>query len=112
VSFEEALFDAMLQLRAGEAESVLVTANDEGDDYASVAMVLQTSPTVEPVCILEDVRLMHKQAVAEAVEDKGFSASALEIAEAAMRLGKEKRGGIELTNNFGSDNAITQLRTC
>lgn len=112
VSFEQALFDAMLQLRAGAASSVLVTANDEESDYASVAMVLQTNPTVEPICILEDVRLQHTQAEAEAVEGKRFSASALAIAETALKLGREREGSIEITNNFGSDSAITLLRTC
>lgn len=59
VSFECALLDAMLQLRSGAATSVLVTSNDEGADYTSTAMVLQTNPTVKPIGILEDVKIEH-----------------------------------------------------
>lgn len=54
-----ALLDAMLQLRSGAAESVLVTLNDEGEDYTSEAMVLQTNPTSAPIGILEDVKIEH-----------------------------------------------------
>ena len=55
VSFESALLDAFLQLKAGLLSSALVCA---GEENLSVAMVLSTSPR-GALCKLADVQIRH-----------------------------------------------------
>lgn len=83
ISFELALQDAFLQLRAGRLRTALVCANDEETEFQrlhphffgklhtedrSEAWVLSVEPRVNPLYELENVRINHKKGAEDSAE--------------------------------------------
>lgn len=155
ISFECALFDALLQIKSHEASNILVTANDEltpdhltllrKSGYASeespykqtessLAMMLQAEPSAEPLCTIEDVRLIYGASQKE-IENQteqlsgnepytlftdtdykplygdNFSVSALGIYSAALKV-KEQGCNVIFLNRCDKECAITLLKPC